>query len=160
MFGGRDSVAALVALSLIAGAGCSSPTSTRPSGDVEISLRVTGGIAYREYSYRIDGASGDIVGEECASFCDWEPGERLARVSRAEVRGLAIRFVNAGFLEVERDDYGDECCDQLHYVLTYRDEGLEKTVQGSSEVVPMSVNELAIAVMSFVDVARGLQVPD
>ena len=158
----RNVPAALITLLVLAGisAGCSSPTSPRPVGDVEISLGVSGGIAYREFSYRIAGSSGDIVGEECMSFCDWESGDTLARVSKVEVRALAQRFINDGFLDVPEEDYGEECCDQLHYVLTYRDERANKTVRGSSAAVPDAVNSLALAVMNFVDEARGLPAPD
>ena len=145
----RVALASITALSL----GCSS--STGPAGDVEIALRVSGGIAYRDYGYRIDGSSGEIVGEECVSFCDWERGETLASVSKAEVRALAQRIIRDGFLEVPEEDYGEECCDQLHYVLSYSDERTMKTVRGSSAAVPESVNELAIAVMQFVADARG-----
>jgi hypothetical protein len=154
---GRIVPAAFVTPVLIAGllAGCSSSTGPGPVDEIEISLRVSGGIAYREYGYRIAGSSDEIVGLECQSLCDWELGETLASVSSNEIRALATRFISDGFLEVEEEDYGEQCCDQLHYVLAYHDARSDKTVRGSSQAVPEAVNQLAIAVMRFVEEARA-----
>lgn len=139
------------------GATCDgSPTLPDDAAEVRIRLAVTGGLAGVDWAYVVDGEDGLILGERCAGTvgCDWESGEVLAAVSPAEILALAREFVESGFPELEREDYGVECCDQFEYALTYRDGDEEKTVTGSDGTLPDEVLALADAVRRFVEEAR------
>lgn len=137
--------------------GCEGPTAPEDSQNVRIVLAVSGGFAGVDWQLTLDGRTARIVGDRCrgALDCDWEDGEVLAATDADQLLALARRFVETGFLELPRTDYGTECCDQFGYELTYADADDRKTVLGSDGTLPTSVLDLVGEVRQFVTAARA-----
>lgn len=163
---GRFAARCVIAVLPVAGAqGCGGHTAPEPAADariggaaeVRIELAVSGGIAGTEWAVTIDGARGVVVGDRCRGpvGCDWADGETLATVDEEALLALARRFAAEGFFDLERTDYGSQCCDQFDYALGYSDAERGRTVRGSDGTLPASVMRLVGAVRSFVDEARG-----
>lgn len=104
--------------------------------DIRLELEVSGGIAGVGYAFVVDGSNGEVLGLRCEAHCPFDAAETIAVVTAAQVESLARSFVDAGLLALDRSDFGTQCCDQFHYVLSYADGTTERTVQGSSEVFP------------------------
>lgn len=165
----RPSHLALASVLLLASAapGCGSTgavTDPEPSGapddayrdvaKIRIELEVSGGIAGVGYSFVVDGASGEVRGLRCLAHCPFEAGETIVVVSAAQVGSLARMLVDAGLLTLDRGDFGTQCCDQFHYVLTYADGTAAQTVRGSSEALP---GDLRAVVATLHGLAYGIR---
>lgn len=118
-------------------------------GPPEIHLRVTGGVAGVDYSILVDGPMGQVVGEECISGCAFEAGDILQGITADQVGYLAELFQEAGIVELAGTDFGNECCDQFHYEVTYSDDSVLSEVAGSSEALPPTLLEAIEAVDGF-----------
>ena len=130
---------ALVSSVLLA-AGCgSSGLGPEPTESVRIHLEVTGGLAGVDYAFTVDGSEGVVQGERCVSGCEFVAGDVLLRISPDQVGNLSEMLLNAGLMQLDRSDYGTECCDQFHYALEYRDDSRERSVRGSSEALPETI---------------------
>ena len=69
-----------VALAVCLLAGCASdPAGPGPTSDLQIRVRITGGIAGVDYTIRVDGAVGSVVGESCVAGCNFMSGETLVQ---------------------------------------------------------------------------------
>ncbi len=149
-----------VALPLAVGGAqaCDGATSPDRAGEVRITLAVSGGFVGVDWQITIDGASGSIIGDRClgrnGGGCDWEPGDRLATFETDALLALAAQFTDRGFFQLPRDDYGDQCCDQFFYVLTYVDDDDRRTVRGSDGTLPQVARDLIGEVDRFVAAAR------
>ncbi len=118
---------------------------------MEIALRVVGGIAAMDYSIRLDGGTGEVVGERCRHLCDFRTGEILAVVSDHQVTRLANDLEAAGVLERPFRDFGSSCCDMIGYELEYRRGARQSTIVGS-DLPP----DLHAAVGRLVNYAQGI----
>jgi hypothetical protein len=127
---------ATLAVSVLAG--CYSPVSLGPviPEDVSITLSVSGGIAGVQYTIEVDGAARQVRGLACAAFCDFEPGEVLVPISSAQVAALGRRLDDAGVVDLDGRNFGQECCDDFHYELTYRRGERSATVRGGGVRLP------------------------
>ncbi len=153
---GRAVLALALPVTLGGAQACDGPTSPDRAADVRISLAVTGGFAGADWQLTIDGASRAIIGDRCRAMinCDWEPGERLGTPAPHAILTLAARFVESGFFQLPRDDYGDECCDQFFYTLTYTDDDDRRTVRGSDGTLPRVAQDLIDEFNGFVAAQR------
>ena len=125
---------ALVACLLAA---CSSdPVGPGPTSDLQIRVRITGGIAGVDYTVRVDGASGTLVGESCVAGCSFMTGETLEVITDSRIREWAEQLVNGGIIQEDGRDYGNECCDIFNATLDYIDGTLESSVQGTTTLMP------------------------
>ncbi|MEJ2204987.1 MAG: hypothetical protein P8170_12865, partial [Gemmatimonadota bacterium] len=122
-------------------AGCYSPVSLGPvvPDEVDITLSVSGGIAGVQYAIAVDGAAGEVRGLMCSSFCDFEPGAVLVPISPAQVAALGRRLEDAGVMDMDGRDFGQECCDDFHYELTYRRGERSATVRGGGARLPRNL---------------------
>jgi len=131
--------AALVSSFLLAAACGSSGLGPEPTESVTIRLEVTGGLAGVDYAFTVDGSEGFVQGEICVSGCEFVAGDVLLHLSSDQIRNLSEMLLDAGLMQLERNDYGTQCCDQFHYALEYRDDARERSVRGSSEALPETI---------------------
>lgn len=146
------------AVAILCGAqACNSPTAPDRAQDVRIVLSVSGGFAGADWQLTIDGRRARIIGDRCRESigCDWAAGEVLAPTEESRLLALAREFIEGGFLDLDKTDYGTECCDQFEYELTYVDSDDAKMVLGSEGTLPDVVLELIGEVLTFVEDARG-----
>jgi hypothetical protein len=115
----------------------------------EILLTVTGGLVGVDYTLLVDGRQGEVIGESCVSGCDFESGQFLRGLSTDQTDYLAELFQGAGVLELDGTDFGNECCDQFHYDLTYTDDSGSSHVMGTSEAFPADLREAVAMVAGF-----------
>lgn len=130
---------ALAPLLLVA---CHSHPTGPDAAGIMIRLEVSGGVAAADYAFEVDGAQGVVRGVYCHQLCQFQPGDVLASISAAQVSSLATRLEAAGILGLDGSDFGDQCCDQFHYLLTYRRGGATATLQGSSGALPADLQPL------------------
>jgi hypothetical protein len=116
--------------------GCSSSATGPEPEDVVIEVHVTGGFAGVDYAYAIVGASSDLRGISCESGCDFAPGDVLASVTPTQVTYYAGLLEDAGIHGLDGTDFGQQCCDQFHYEVTYGDGQRVSTVSGSAGALP------------------------
>jgi hypothetical protein len=109
--------------------------------DVYIEVHVTGGFAGVDYTFAIVGEAAELRGIACVRSCDFEPGEPLASLTRDQVVYYAELLDDAGIRLLDGTDFGEECCDQFHYDVEYRERGFEATVQGSSGSLPEDLSQ-------------------
>jgi len=121
--------------------GSGDPVGPLEPGEVRIELGVSGGIAGAAYAVRLDGSSGRLEGVACERLCGFEPGEVILTLTEDQVLYLAGLFRDAGIHGLDGRDFGTECCDQFHYVVTYEDGDGRSTVRGSSEALPARLRE-------------------
>lgn len=145
------SLGALAALSACSG----SPTEPTLASEVLITLHVTGGIAAADYEFTLDGKRSAFVGGPCTRLCDWTDGDVLGEIPEAQVLQLARRFVRSGLLDLEPGDYGDECCDQFHYRILYRDRDDGLMVEGAGARLPVAARDAADALQRAMALASG-----
>ncbi len=152
---------AVLALTLplaVGGGQACGPTSPERAEDVRITLAVSGGFVGVDWQITIDGASRSIIGDRCrgrnGGGCDWATGDRLATFEADAILDLAAEFRERGFFRLSQDDYGDQCCDQFFYVLTYVDDDDRRTVRGADGTLPEVARDLIAAVNAFVAAAR------
>ena len=113
--------------------GCGPNPVNLPSGESpQIRLQVTGGLPGADYTISLDGLSGEVRGESCLSFCQFEAGDVLRTLTPEQVDHVQGLFLNAGIHALNGTDFGNECCDQIHFDLAYRDEKGVGTVRGTS----------------------------
>ena len=115
----------------------------------EILLHVTGGFAGVDYVILVDGSQGEVVGVSCVSGCDFGSGQILHGLTMDQVASLTNLFLEAGIHDLDGTDFGEECCDQLHYDLSYTDRTGSSSVQGSSEAFPSNLREAIGTVAGF-----------
>lgn len=144
--------AALPALVLATACG-ESATDPQPS-DARISLDKTGGFAGVDFAILVDGPEAVVRGDRCVSFCDWEDGDVLATVAPEALLELEQKFDAVDFLAGDDEDFGDECCDQFHYALTFARGDESRTVMGSSEQLPAEILALILEVEQWVATER------
>ncbi len=106
--------------------------------DLTITLAVEGGFAPRDYAISIEPATGHVTGVRCVSWCEFEDGQVLARLTAAQVDLILAEVMRTGLRESGRD-YGNECCDQISYALTWVEPGRVHTVRGSTGTLPETV---------------------
>ena len=133
----------LLGVALVAGA-CMDPV--EPDIDYEVELAVAGGITATDYAFEIDGATGEVRGVTCVAGCDFQPDELLAELPLSKRMALASEFDRADFLDLTQTEYGVVCCDAFEYTLTYRKDGRELTVHGTSDTLPAELDALVGAV--------------
>lgn len=147
-------IAVLVsALSLTSGCEGKSFLNSGPEGELRITLEVSGGLAGVDYAFSMDGEDGVVLAERCVSGCDFEEGDTLLVLTPRHVEDLAGMIADAGLLQLDREDYGTQCCDQFHYRLQYTDEARQRTVMGSSEALPEDIRN---AIATFANLAGGV----
>jgi len=140
----------LFSLVLLSSTGClESSTGPAGSGEARIRLHVTGGFAGADYTVFVDGPGGTVVGESCLNLCDFQDGDILHTLSRDQSAYLAGLFLDAGIHSLNGTDFGNECCDQFHYDLTYEDGAGTSTVKGSSEALPGALREAVSQVQAL-----------
>jgi hypothetical protein len=122
-----------------------------PSSGVEpeILLHVTGGIAGVDYTLLVDGPQREVVGKICVNGCDFEADQILHGLTDGQVESLADLFIGAGIHELDGTDFGEECCDQFHYDLSYTDRAGTANIRGTSEAIPLDLREAISVVAGF-----------
>jgi len=144
----------LAAVGLLAWIGCDSDDPVAPQANrIYVEIHVSGGIASVDYTYAVDGEELEARGISCTSGCAFDPGEVLAQLTPAQVLYLADLLIDAGIHGYDGRDFGDECCDQFHYAIGYRDGRRESSVAGSAGALP---EELAGAVAQLDLLVRGI----
>lgn len=141
---------------LTVGACGSDPVAPEPE-DIYIEVHVTGGLAAVDFSYAVDGAALEARGITCSSVCDFEPGEVLVHLTPAQVVYFADLLVDAGIWSHDGTDFGEQCCDQFHYTIEYRDGERESSVRGSAGSLP---GALAAAVAQLDLLVQGIDPGD
>jgi len=116
--------------------GCQSSPLGPQAGQVYVEVRVTGGFAGVDYTFAIDGDALAVRGIACVRGCTFEPGELVASLTSAQVTHYAELLEEAGIRLLDGTDFGEECCDQFHFVVEYRVRGRTSTVQGSGGTLP------------------------
>jgi len=140
---------ATIALSIACG---SEPVEPLPE-DIYVEVHVTGGLVSTDYRYALVGSSSEVRGIACQQGCDFEPGDVLADLTPTQVRYYSDLLVDAGIHTHAGKDFGDECCDQLHYDVEYRDGERTSTVRGAAARLP---TELARAIGDLQKVLSGV----
>lgn len=120
-----------------------------PTSDLQIRVRITGGIAGVDYTVLVDGASRTVVGESCVTGCAFVSGETLAEVSDSRIREWAEQLVEGGIVREEGRDYGNECCDIFHATLDYIDGTQESSVRGTTSLMPQSFQDVVSEISQF-----------
>lgn len=136
--------------------GCGWLTGPKSGDEVEITLAVSGGLAGVDWQYTIDGRSGRVTGDRCVgdAGCDWEAGQELATFDPHWLISLADEFFDRGFFRGPVN-YGSVCCDFFDYVLTYRDDRHDRTLQGGGGSLPVEILGLIDLIEKFVDRVRS-----
>ena len=133
---------------------CDGITDVPDSRGMRIEIQVSGGFAGVSYAFEVSGRDAEIRGLTCVSGCTFVPGDVLATLSVAQVQSIAEDMEATGILDLDGTDFGNQCCDQFHYHISY-DNGLETSViQGSTGTLPEAVLR---AVDSLESLARGRQ---
>jgi hypothetical protein len=136
--------------------GCSSGPVGLPSGEgPQIRLQVTGGLDGADYTISLDGLSGEFKGESCISSCQFEAGEVLRILTSEQIENVQGLFLNAGIHALNGTDFGNECCDQIHFDLEYRDEQGIGTVRGTSAGMPEDLREALVTFTVLVGVPNS-----
>lgn len=149
MVAATKSLIAVLPMLLLMAACNETPTAAQNS-DAIISLDTTGGFAGVDFAVLVDGPAGEVIGQRCTSFCDWENGDVLAEVTPEAIRELEQKFDAIGFLEGQDDDFGEECCDQFRYELTFERLGESRTISGTSEKLPPAILSLILDIETWV----------
>lgn len=110
--------------------------------DVYVEVQVSGGLAGVDYSFAVDGAALEVRGLTCGSGCDFESGDVLARLTRAQVLDYSARLREAGILANDGRNYGDQCCDQFYYAVEYREGNREAVVRGAMGALPSKLADV------------------
>jgi len=130
--------------------GCSSgPLDPTSGGIPQIRLQVTGGLAGADYTISLDGFSGVVRGESCINSCQFEAGDLLRILDPEQVDNVQGLFLSAGIHALNGTDFGNECCDQIHFDLAYRDDQGLGTVRGTSTEIPEALREALVTLMTF-----------
>ena len=149
----KSALALIVSGSLFLVQAClQDPLSLSGGGDMEIRLRVTGGLAGADYSILLDGDAGSLVGESCINLCDFDQGDVLQVLVREQVDYIWSLFEEANIHGLDGEDFGTQCCDQFHFDLRYSDTRGRSEVKGSSEALPQA---LKVAVGTLQGMASG-----
>ena len=120
--------------------------------DVSITVAVTGGLAGADYSFQVDGTTGEVRGLRCLSLCDFLPGEILVTISDEQVASLAARLEEAGVFDLDGTNFGTGCCDFFHVDLTYERGARVSRLLGTEDQLP---DALAVALRVLHPLARG-----
>jgi hypothetical protein len=140
----HTAAAELAAVALVVGCG-SEPVGPQPQ-DTYVEVHVTGGFVATDYRYALVGSSSEVRGIACVQGCDFEPGDVLADLTPAQVAYYADLLIDAGIHAHDGKDFGNECCDQFHYVVEYRDGERTSTMRGAAGNFPAdlgrAINEL------------------
>jgi hypothetical protein len=126
------------------------PVSVSGGGQMEVRLRMTGGIAGADYTVLLDGKERRLVGESCVHLCDFEDGETLASLTSEQVDHVWTLFREAGILALDGEDFGVQCCDQFYFEVEFRDSEGTSRVEGSSEVLPQDLRAAVVTLQSLV----------
>jgi hypothetical protein len=119
---------------------------------------VTGGLDGADYTLSLDGLSGEVKGESCISSCQFEAGEVLRTLTSEQIDNVQGLFLNAGIHALNGTNFGNECCDQIHFDLAYRDEQGVSTVRGTPTEMPEDLREALVTVMVLASASfQGLQ---
>jgi hypothetical protein len=141
----------VIGSALLSGCGDSILGPIDPDG-VEVFMDVSGGFAGVDYTYEVDGESGEVRGLTCGNGCSFTPGQVLMRLSDAQVSDLAARLEDAGALTFDGLDFGTECCDRFEYTLSYVRDGNTATMSGTTSRMPAA---LAAAVGDLAGLING-----
>ncbi|KPK62044.1 MAG: hypothetical protein AMS21_08305 [Gemmatimonas sp. SG8_38_2] len=116
--------------------GCESDPVGPQAEDIYIEVRVTGGFAAVDYTFAVVGRSSEVVAIACEQVCDFEPGDLLADPTPAQVLYFAELLTDAGIHTHAGTDFGDQCCDQFHYTVEYREGDRGSIVSGATGSLP------------------------
>ncbi|MEM7414277.1 MAG: hypothetical protein AAF389_02205 [Gemmatimonadota bacterium] len=129
-------LAAAMCLAVVSCEGTSLLGPIEPS-DVSMTVSAAGGLTGSAYSLRVDGETGDVSGIECQGvLCDFQPDELILRISKGQVAALAVRLEQAGVLQHDGRDFGDECCDIGSFEFDYRRGDLSGSFEGTTTRIP------------------------
>lgn len=131
--------------------GCGDTLGPLPGEDVRIEVTVSGGFAGVSYSFALDGADRTVRGLACTSGCDFDAGDVLTTISRAQVLRAADEMRAAGVLDLDGVDFGTLCCDSFAYELRYREGTRTSTVRGDSGTLPPRLLEALVRLVGVVD---------
>ncbi len=129
----------LAVAGLLLGAGCGSNPKEPVAEDVYIEVHVTGGIASADFTYAVDGAAYEVRGISCRNACDFDTGDVLAHLSPTRVRYYSQLMLDGGIIEHDGKDFGNPCCDQFYYTLSFRYGDREATVRGAGTTLPAAL---------------------
>lgn len=145
--------AAVVALTTFAAApACDATTILAPADPeaVAITLGLTGGLAGADYSFRVDGARGEVRGVRCVALCDFAPGDLLGTVSHGQVAYLAGLLDRAGAIGLDGRNFGQGCCDYSRIELRYDRGDRTARISGSEDRLPESLGDAVSAIAPLV----------
>lgn len=143
----------LVAIGLcVALQACNGVTVPPIASGVRVEIGVSGGLVGVDYVFEVLGDERIVRGVSCANGCDFDPGDILLPLSIVQVTALAADLEDAGIIELDGTDFGDQCCDDFHYDVSYASAGRTSRVEGSAALFPA---ELATVVQRLIGFAQG-----
>jgi len=145
----KTALTSILALCLLLSACLEGAVGPVMDGDPEIRLHVTGGFAGVDYTILVDGPQREVVGESCVNGCDFEDGQILHGLTGGQVASLAGSFLDAGIHDLNGTDFGNQCCDQFNYDLSYMDRTGTSNVRGTSEGIPQDLRDAIGVVAGF-----------
>lgn len=153
--------------SALAGTACEGISDPPLPSGVRVQVEVTGGFAGVDFSFEILGAEGVVRGVSCGNGCDFTAGQTLLPLSPVQIRTLAADLEDTGILEMDGQNFGTQCCDDFHYVVTYQSGFRTATIEGDGQRLPADLLPLVHRMVgmaqgmvpALVDQARGLVLP-
>ncbi len=166
MYRQTSCLSAIASLALFVGA-CDGVAGPPLSSGMRVEVQVSGGIAGVDYSFEIVGGERVVRGLHCTHLCDFDAGEILLPLSVAQVQALAADLEDTGLLEMDGANFGTQCCDDFHYVVSFSSGVRSATVEGDGQLLPTDlgvlVNRMVAmsqgTVPALVDQARVLTLP-
>lgn len=129
-------------------AACSGDPAAPEAEDVFVRVNVSGGLAGLSHIYEVDGGALVARGTPvCRESCAVGDAEAVVRLTAAQVLSIAALFREAQVFLLDGKDFGNECCDQPYYNITYREGERAATVSGSDGALPAGL----VAALAAVD---------
>ncbi len=145
-------------LGLLMLGGCGGSSTGLNSRGMSVLVQVFGGFAGVEYSFEVSGTDRAVLGVTCRSGCEFGPGDLLVGLSVDQVQRIAEDMEATGILEKDGTDFGNECCDQFYFVVTYHDGSRESTVRGNEGKYPSDLREVLSPLLSMAQKRASIRV--
>lgn len=140
----------LLAILAVGAAGCTSSLSgPADPDDVEIEVRITGGLAGIDERIVIAGDD-RVVEHSCVGGCSAH-GDPALSLTALQWQDLIDEVFATGLPEFGERDFGTECCDFFAVEITYEDGDHSAVVSGDANTFPPAVAALAQRLMVLRD---------
>jgi len=156
----------VAAFALLVGA-CNGVTGPPLASGMRVEVQVSGGIAGVDYAFEIVGRDRVVRGVRCTHLCDFEAGQLILPLSVIQVQALAADLDDTGLLEMDGTDFGTQCCDDFHYVISFSSGVRSATIEGDGQRLPADLGALVNRMVSMaqgtvpalIDQQRALSLP-